>query len=235
MPDTSDQNVLVVQKTPVIVKLADFGISKLTREGETELRTRVGTDGYMAPEIFGLLDDMRESSSYTSAVDIWSLGCLLYYALTKRSPFSTFSSLRSYAQGDASFPEAPLLENGITISGRAFIERLLWPLPEARPKASKQLIANWTVHPNAQSNSVPGQRTQTLAVSTRSQSPSLAKVSSEPKAEPFSPAVVGFHTREHGTVCIRKPSNVVTDTLLIMRRTFTPSSYGRRFKAPNLQ
>ena len=43
------QNVLVAEKDPVHVKLADFGISKQT-EG-TELKTQVGTFGYMAPEV----------------------------------------------------------------------------------------------------------------------------------------------------------------------------------------
>jgi serine/threonine protein kinase len=35
------------------VKLADFGLMKVFQdeEGEFELRTKLGTDGYMAPEI----------------------------------------------------------------------------------------------------------------------------------------------------------------------------------------
>jgi serine/threonine protein kinase len=138
-----------VKTTPIWVKLADFGISKLMQEDETELRTRIGTEGYMAPEVFGLLDDSRESSSYTSAVDVWSLGCLLYYALTKRLAFSTFLSLQAYAKGDAAFPEKPLYEKCISLSGRAFIQRLLSRSPEARPKASKRLLASWIIDTNA--------------------------------------------------------------------------------------
>ncbi|KAJ5619468.1 hypothetical protein N7510_003452 [Penicillium lagena] len=138
-----------MEKTPIWIKLADFGISKLTQEDETELRTRIGTEGYMAPEVFGLLDDSTESSSYTNAVDIWSLGCLLYYALTKRTPFSTFLSLQAYVKSDAAFPEKPLYEKGVSPSGRAFIQRLLRPSPEERPKASKQLLATWIIDINA--------------------------------------------------------------------------------------
>lgn len=138
----------MVQKSPIQVKLADFGISKLTREN-TELRTRIGTEGYIAPEVFGHLDNMRESSSYTSAVDMWSLGCLLYYVLTKTTPFSTFLVLQDYAKGHIAFPEAPLYEKGVSIDGRSFIQRLLRPLPETRPKASEGLLVEWIIPINS--------------------------------------------------------------------------------------
>lgn len=137
-----------MEKSPIWVKLADFGISKPTQDG-TELRRRIGTEGYMAPEVFGLVDDWRESSSYTSAVDVWSLGCLLYYVLTKSTPFSTFLLLQAYAKGDAAFPETPLYKKGVSLSGRAFIQSLLLRSPEARPKASKQLPATWIIDTRA--------------------------------------------------------------------------------------
>ncbi|KAJ5660554.1 hypothetical protein N7507_007005 [Penicillium longicatenatum] len=144
-----DKTVANYRSELVVLGRLSKAAGKLTQEDETELRTRIGTDGYMAPEVFGLLDDSRESSSYTSAVDIWSLGCLLYYALTKRTPFSSFLSLQAYAKGDATFPENPLYERCVSLSGRAFIQRLLLPSPEARPRASKQLLANWIIDTNA--------------------------------------------------------------------------------------
>jgi serine/threonine protein kinase len=57
------------------VKIADFGISKLSPKDITQPRTKAGTDGYMAPECFGI-NNQTTKSSYTHAVDIWSLGCL---------------------------------------------------------------------------------------------------------------------------------------------------------------
>ena len=61
-------------------KLTDFGIAYSM--GETRL-TRggvMGTQSYMAPELF-------ESAPITPAVDLWSLGATLYYAVESRGPF----------------------------------------------------------------------------------------------------------------------------------------------------
>lgn len=134
-----------MKESPILIKLADFGISKMNREGNTELRTNVGTDGYIAPEIYSLVDDWREDSSYTTAVDIWSLGCLLYYMLTRHTPFPTFLSLQAYAERIASFPERPLLQKGVSLGGRALIQRFLMLSPDNRPNASKELLKDWII------------------------------------------------------------------------------------------
>lgn len=139
-----------MQESPTRVKIADFGFSKQTSKGttekETDLQTQIGPECYIAPEVLGLLDDTRESSSFTSAVDIWSLGCLLYYVLTKQTPFDTYRSLRSYSLGEAPFPERALLDHGVSLDGKAFIWKLLRPSPEARPKASETLLREWNVY-----------------------------------------------------------------------------------------
>jgi serine/threonine protein kinase len=65
----------VVQRHPFWwLKLGDFGVAKAVADG---LRTRVGTMAYMAPE---LID--AKIGKYTSAVDMWSLGCVVYWVLT---------------------------------------------------------------------------------------------------------------------------------------------------------
>ena len=58
------------------LKLTDFGISKNLRLNDTEfMKTPVGTPSYLAPEII-------RGESYTSAVDLWSLGVVLYLLYT---------------------------------------------------------------------------------------------------------------------------------------------------------
>ena len=43
---------------------------------------------YVALEILNLLDEDEEpSQDYTSAVDLWSLGCVTHWLLTRTSPF----------------------------------------------------------------------------------------------------------------------------------------------------
>ena len=107
----------------------------------------------MAPECFGI-NNRTTKSSYTCAVDIWSLGCLIYYILTKEIPFkaktneyTTYRALQSYCDSDIGFPEGPLTRHQVSLSGRYFIQRLLAPVAEDRPTASGQLMKNWVVPP----------------------------------------------------------------------------------------
>lgn len=98
----------------------------------------------MAPEVLGLLED---DYNYTEAVDIWSLGCLLYKILTGEAPFTWMPHLplEKYVKGQTSFPEQLLLERGISIDGRSFIAKMLRPLPKMRSLASGTLIDEWIV------------------------------------------------------------------------------------------
>jgi len=67
------------------VKVLDFGISKSTHERSprviTDPRMVVGSPGYMSPE------QVRCSSRVGPAADIWSLGAVLYEAVTGHCPF----------------------------------------------------------------------------------------------------------------------------------------------------
>jgi serine/threonine-protein kinase CHEK2 len=65
------------------VKLADFGLAKIIGE-ESFTTTLCGTPSYVAPEI---LTEGRHRK-YTNAVDIWSLGVVLYICLCGFPPFS---------------------------------------------------------------------------------------------------------------------------------------------------
>lgn len=65
------------------VKLADFGLAKIIGE-ESFTTTLCGTPSYVAPEI---LTDTRHRK-YSKAVDIWSLGVVLYICLCGFPPFS---------------------------------------------------------------------------------------------------------------------------------------------------
>ena len=70
-----------------IVKLLDFGISKLRPKGESDSRAhtqatdKFGTPSYMSPE------QLRSSSDVDARADIWALGVILFEFLTKTTPF----------------------------------------------------------------------------------------------------------------------------------------------------
>lgn len=77
------------------VKIADFGLSKATKDSET--RTVCGTVGYMAPEIV-------KREPYNMDVDVWALGCLLYTILCGFHPFPEDGTDDKVASGSYSFP-----------------------------------------------------------------------------------------------------------------------------------
>jgi serine/threonine protein kinase len=73
-----------------LVKVLDFGISKLTRRGAsgaassaalTKTHSVMGTPLYMSPE------QLRNTRSVGPGTDIWSLGCILYELLAGRPAF----------------------------------------------------------------------------------------------------------------------------------------------------
>ncbi|KAF7564087.1 hypothetical protein G7046_g15 [Stylonectria norvegica] len=80
--DIKPENILLVDKN-LRVKLADFGLAKIIGE-ESFTTTLCGTPSYVAPEI---LADSKQRK-YTKAVDIWSLGVVLYICLCGFPPFS---------------------------------------------------------------------------------------------------------------------------------------------------
>ncbi|MBP1816818.1 serine/threonine protein kinase [Mycobacterium sp. OAE908] len=97
--DVKPQNILV---TPAdFAYLVDFGIAEAT--GETRLTTagtQIGTLDYMAPE------RLRGQPS-TPAVDVYSLTCVLYEALTGEIPFTRDSLENLIAAHIASPPPRP--------------------------------------------------------------------------------------------------------------------------------
>jgi serine/threonine-protein kinase CHEK2 len=80
--DIKPENILLVDQD-LHVKIADFGLAKIIGE-ESFTTTLCGTPSYVAPEI---LSDSR-NRRYTKAVDVWSLGVVLYICLCGFPPFS---------------------------------------------------------------------------------------------------------------------------------------------------
>ena len=148
--DLKPANIFVVQTSPNWwIKIGDFGISKQIENSETNLRTFVGTQDYMAPEFFGYVDDEEideESSAYTNAVDLWALGCIVYKLYTHQVPFPSregFMPLRRYSMGVRPFPVELLRKNGAGIESVEFLTRLLEPRPGRRLTAQEALETAW--------------------------------------------------------------------------------------------
>ncbi|HXO50427.1 MAG TPA: serine/threonine-protein kinase, partial [Mycobacterium sp.] len=101
--DVKPQNIIV---TPAdFGYLVDFGIAEA--KGDTRLTmtgTHIGSFAYMAPERF--LDQ-----GVTAAVDVYALACVLYEALTGRSPFLSDSMEQVIAAHISSPPPRPSVVN----------------------------------------------------------------------------------------------------------------------------
>jgi hypothetical protein len=77
----------------VLIKLGDFGISKLLSATNQARTAMMGTPGYMAPEVITAGEGARDkTSAYTTAADMYSFGMILYELMTLQAPYSDVES-----------------------------------------------------------------------------------------------------------------------------------------------
>ena len=79
--DLKPENILIVNKDQdgyPIIKVCDFGTSKIFEKGKIE-RKLVGSSYYIAPEVL--------KKKYNEKCDLWSCGVIMYILLSARPPF----------------------------------------------------------------------------------------------------------------------------------------------------
>jgi WD40 repeat protein/predicted Ser/Thr protein kinase len=88
--------------------VTDFGLAKVFQDetGATVSAVLLGTPAYMAPE-----QAVGQGGRVTTAVDIYSLGAILYELLTGRPPFTGGSALEILHAAGAQEPEPPRHQN----------------------------------------------------------------------------------------------------------------------------
>jgi serine/threonine protein kinase len=148
--DVKPDNILIQSLVPLVVKLTDFGLSKMVDTAETFLRTFCGTLLYCAPEVYteyAEYDDngvrirgkkMRRmpGQRYNHAVDLWSLGGVLFYTLTGAPPYPVKSGI-SHSEllhkiMTTDLDTLPLQNHGVSENGVSFIQGMLQRRPEHR-------------------------------------------------------------------------------------------------------
>ena len=100
----------------------------------TALRSEVGTRAFLAPE--ATPDDYEETFQYTNAVDMWSLGCVIYNVLAHSLPYRNNRAKRF------PFPTQPLKDRA-NDQGINFLECLLRVDPSIRWTAQKAAQHPW--------------------------------------------------------------------------------------------
>jgi len=95
----------------------------------------------MAPEILNYVPGMDpQSSEYTNAIDLWSLGCIIYRLASGVVPFPVGPSLYEYCKGLLEFPPHPL---ALSLIGAKYVKHLLEPRPTSRPTALEARSHLW--------------------------------------------------------------------------------------------
>lgn len=168
--DIKPDNILICSEDPFVVKLTDFGLSKVVKNNETFLKTFCGTLLYCAPEVFPHYDnyvagkrpkrrrrdDSAQSSHhwYSQSVDIWSYAAVLWFVLCGKPPFEGVMD----GNGKGMFNrimETPLdtthlEEHNISKQCIDLLTRMLNTDPATRPNERACLRHPWLNHDTTQ-------------------------------------------------------------------------------------
>jgi serine/threonine protein kinase/tetratricopeptide (TPR) repeat protein len=145
--DLKPSNLFLADGRIERVIVLDFGIARSvgTLGGLTATGLLIGTPSYMAPE------QARSSTDLTPAVDIFSLGCVVYEALTGRPPFEAdhVAAVLARILFDAPLP-VRRVRPGVPEAWESLIARMLDKDPEKRPQNAAALRAEVAELPLAQ-------------------------------------------------------------------------------------
>jgi serine/threonine protein kinase len=118
------------------VKILDFGLARTMGDGHvTASGTIVGTPAFMAPE-------QAAGKPVDPRADLFSLGCILYAALTGRPPFDGVDVMAIlHALANRTPPPVTAHDPSIPRALSDLIERLLSKDPADRPKSASTVAA----------------------------------------------------------------------------------------------
>jgi serine/threonine protein kinase len=126
-----------IEKYSGRVKLMDFGLARggsLGAAGLTQEGTLIGTPAFMAPE-------QVESETIDHRADLFSLGCVLYFLLTEKTPFAGDTSVDILYSLLHQEPEAiEEVRSGLPRRLVQLVNRLLSKDPSKRPEDSYAVL-----------------------------------------------------------------------------------------------
>ena len=241
--DLKPPNIFVVDKAPWWVKIGDFGISKRIRSGNTRFQTLIGTADFVAPEVLNLVSEDNSSDTgddeeeYTVAVDIWSLGCVVFQLLTLETPFTNRRKLGSYCRSPvAKFPNEALERSGVSTAAKGIIHSFLEPLPSQRITADEALRLDWICGAGdlPQSESVPEDSivaaVRPSVINTENKNTELDHMSS-PLPKPLSPdasdtTIQQSMTKVHGPYWDKEEAEVTNGKPPLLDASSDPEQHG---------
>lgn len=139
--DIKPENILLTSDTPPIAKLTDFGLAKMVEPGSF-LKTFCGTLTYVAPEVISMHG--RIAGAYSTAVDMWSMGCVTFIMLAGSMPFvAEGQDAMMHAIQNGNYDDTALEDIELSGAGMDFIESLLRVNPEQRMSGQEALNHPW--------------------------------------------------------------------------------------------
>ena len=139
--DLKPENILLTDGTDnAILRVADFGLSKILDEKQSIMKTICGTWAYCAPEVI-------EKKPYTPEVDNWTLGVLMFILLAGYHPFDVWGNtpepelLRKVVDVDYNFKDPAW--DSISQDAMDLIKKLIRKEPEQRLSLSDYLESDW--------------------------------------------------------------------------------------------
>jgi serine/threonine protein kinase len=129
------------------VKIADFGLSKFIGMNDL-MATPCGTPEYIAPEVL-------RRQKYDKAVDMWSLGVILYILLCGYPPFGDDNQTELFRQiKSADFEFDDPIWDTISDKGKDLVRLLLNPDPLKRYTVKQCLAHPWMRQSSAHKRSL---------------------------------------------------------------------------------
>lgn len=132
------------------------------------LRTRFMSQGYVSPELLGLLPRTGvANTTYTNEIDIWALGCIVHEMLTGEIPFLDrtqypeseslldsdldevemlqidVTALKEFCDGTAGFPTDSMRRSKVSDAAELCVKSMLVVIPQARVTAHDALQSAW--------------------------------------------------------------------------------------------
>lgn len=115
------------------MKLCDFGLSqRLGKNGKLELTKKIGTIGYMAPEL-------GQAETVDQAIDMWSVGIMFYEMTVGYKP----TAVKGFKYGSGPIPFATGDWRRKSKALQNLISACLEMDPSKRPKAAEALAHPW--------------------------------------------------------------------------------------------
>lgn len=187
--DLKPENIFLIERDgdPDFVKVVDFGISKILGDDNNMTKTGMvlGTPYFMSPE------QARDSKSVDLRADLYSLGVILFHALTRRFPFESesYASLVVQICTEAP-PSAHDLREGVPADLAHIVDVLLAKDPADRFQGAAALSAALAPFADHKQESSAARKELESARTELALSVEARLVLKEPTVSPAAPSII---------------------------------------------